>query len=94
MPPPATETSDVEQGTPQETPPPPPRPSSVPSFLFISFVLWMIMNNQGDEVPTKTSWQDTLAAVHANIQSYSAWLNGTASNFSMVCGGLNCSFRG
>ena len=83
MPPPPVETTDVEQGTPQEAPLPQ-RPSSIPSFLFITFVLWMIMNNQADDMAARATWQDNLSAIHNNIQNYSAWLNGSASNFSMV----------
>ncbi|KAI0083737.1 hypothetical protein BDY19DRAFT_975766 [Irpex rosettiformis] len=82
MPPAPPETTDVEQGTPQEAPLPQ-RPSSVPSFLFISFVLWMIMNNQADDLAARATWQDNLSAIHDNIQNYSAWLNGSVSNFSM-----------
>lgn len=84
MPPPTGETADVEQGTPQEAPLPQ-RPSSVPSFLFVSFVLWMIMNNQADDMTARVTWEENLANIHYNIQNYSAWLNGTESNFSMVC---------
>ncbi|KAI0683663.1 hypothetical protein BC835DRAFT_1295386 [Cytidiella melzeri] len=80
---PAIEPPDIEQGTPPEVASPRQRPSALPSFLFISFVLWMIMNNQSEDSSARATWQDTLDTVHRNIQNYSAWLNGTASNFSM-----------
>ncbi|KAI0343001.1 hypothetical protein BDW22DRAFT_1356560 [Trametopsis cervina] len=75
--------SDVEQGVAQETLPGQRQPSSIPSFLFISFVIWIIMNNTSEEVAGKNKWLDTLSTIHANIHSYSAWLNGTTSNFSL-----------
>lgn len=84
MPLPSSERSDNERSTTPDGLPPQRQPSTVPSFLFISFVLWMIMHNQADDLTIKNHWMDALSAMHRNIENYSAWLNGTASNFTLV----------
>lgn len=75
---------DTERGNgPNELPQ---RPRSVlPSFLFISFVLFMITNNQGEELQARNQYLDALTTIGQQIANYSAWLNGTATdNFTLV----------
>ncbi|KAI0351865.1 hypothetical protein OH77DRAFT_1486589 [Trametes cingulata] len=58
--------------------------SSIPSFLFITFVLFMLTNGRGDEVTmTRDQYLDGLQSLNYQLSNYSAWLNGTATNFSL-----------
>ncbi|EMD38757.1 hypothetical protein CERSUDRAFT_92794 [Gelatoporia subvermispora B] len=63
---------------------PPRRPrSSLSSFLFIALVLFMFTNTHGDEPSARTRYVAALDALGWQLGNYSAWLNGTASNFSL-----------
>ncbi|OCH91365.1 hypothetical protein OBBRIDRAFT_792297 [Obba rivulosa] len=63
---------------------PPRRPrSSLSSFLFIALVLFMFSNTHGDEPSARTRYVAALDALGWQLGNYSAWLNGTASNFSL-----------
>lgn len=75
---------DAEQGT-TNSDDFPRRPRSVlPSFLFISFVLFMITNNQGEEITARNQYLEALAGITQQIANYSGWLNGTSSeNFTL-----------
>ncbi|KAI0925008.1 hypothetical protein AcW1_006950 [Taiwanofungus camphoratus] len=57
--------------------------SSVPSFLFISLILFMLTNNRGDELDTRNHFLEALDALTSQVSNYSAWLNGTTSNYSL-----------
>ncbi|CAK5274038.1 unnamed protein product [Mycena citricolor] len=63
------------------------RRNSVPHFIFISFMLFLLTNHNGDEFLAKHQYQDALQTlehqVHSFLGNYSAWMNGTASNFSL-----------
>lgn len=75
---------DAEQGNNPDDFPRRPR-SVLPSFLFISFVLFMITNNQGEEILARNQYLDALAGITQQIANYSGWLNGTSSeNFTLV----------
>jgi transmembrane E3 ubiquitin-protein ligase len=66
-----------------------PRPrSSIPSFLFLFFLLFMMTNNNGDELVARSQYRDSLASLEWQLGNYSAWLNGPdveRLNFTMVC---------
>lgn len=79
------EPADTERGDVREEPMPRRQRSVLPSFLFISFVLFMITNNGGEEVSQRTHLLDLLDGIDHQIANYSAWLNGTApENFTLV----------
>lgn len=65
-----------------------PRPqtsrSSVPSFLFISFILFMLTSHSGDEFLARHQYQDALQSLTHQLSNYTAWMNGNSSNFTMV----------
>ncbi|KAI9063826.1 hypothetical protein FKP32DRAFT_1571123 [Trametes sanguinea] len=58
--------------------------SSWPTFLFITFVLFMLTNGRGDDVSlTRNQYVNGLQSLSFQLSNYSAWLNGTTSNFSL-----------
>lgn len=77
--------ADVETGTIGDRPPAQQQRSSIPSFLFISFMLFMLTNHNGDEFLARHQYQDALQLIEYQLSNYTAWMNGTASNFSLVC---------
>ncbi|KAF7308805.1 RING-type domain-containing protein [Mycena kentingensis (nom. inval.)] len=54
----------------------------VPHFLFLSFLLYTLTHN-GDEFIARARYQDALHHLSSQLGNYSAWLNGTESNFTM-----------
>ena len=58
--------------------------SSIPSFLFISFMLFMLTSHNGDEFLARHQYQDSLESLKYQLSNYTAWMNGTESNFTMV----------
>ncbi|TCD68657.1 hypothetical protein EIP91_010178 [Steccherinum ochraceum] len=56
--------------------------SSIPSFLFISFVLYMLANNRGDEIDLRNQYEEALQSLNWSLGNYSAWLNGTSPSYS------------
>jgi hypothetical protein len=81
---------DEEAGLPENARTQQPR-SSVPSFLFISFLLFMLTSHNGDEFLARHQYQDALRSLSYQLSNYTAWMNGTASNFSVV--GLNSRLK-
>ncbi|KAI8974598.1 hypothetical protein BD414DRAFT_498160 [Trametes punicea] len=74
------EPRDLENGvdTPRQ-----PR-SSLPSFLFVTFVLFMLTSGRGEDVSvTRDQYTHGLHSLEYQLSNYSAWLNGTTSNFSL-----------
>ncbi|KAG6374644.1 hypothetical protein JVT61DRAFT_4009 [Boletus reticuloceps] len=61
----------------------PPQRSSIPSFLFIIFMLFMLTNHSGDEYLARSQYQDQLQVMNDQLSNYTAWLNGESSNFTM-----------
>ncbi|RPD62600.1 hypothetical protein L226DRAFT_532406 [Lentinus tigrinus ALCF2SS1-7] len=58
--------------------------SSVPSLLFISFALFMLMNGHGDDfATTRNLYVNGLQSLNYQLGNFSAWLNGTESNFTL-----------
>lgn len=58
--------------------------SSVPSFLFLIFMLFILTNHTGDEFLARNHYQDALQSLNYQLSNFTAWLNGTESNFTMV----------
>ena len=59
--------------------------SSVPSLLFISIALFMLINGHGDDfASTRDMYVNGLQNLNYQLGNFSAWLNGTESNFTLV----------
>lgn len=59
---------------------------SVSSFLLISLILFLLTSHNGDEFLARHHYQDTVKTLEYQLSNYTAWMNGTASNFTMVSG--------
>ena len=59
---------------------------SLPSFLFITFLFFMLTNRNEEDIVVRTQYEDTVRALGYQLSNYSAWLNGTATNFTLVRG--------
>ncbi|KAF9453591.1 hypothetical protein P691DRAFT_658228 [Macrolepiota fuliginosa MF-IS2] len=57
--------------------------SSVSSFLLISFILFLLTSHNGDEFLARHHYQDAVTSLENQLSNYTAWLNGTTSNFTM-----------
>ena len=57
---------------------------SLPSFLFITFLFFMLTNRNEEDGVARSQYEDTIRAFGYQLSNYSAWLNGTASNFTLV----------
>ena len=59
----------------------------VPPLLLISsfIILYLLTSHNGDEFLARHHYQDALQTLTFHLSNYSAWMNGTSSNFSMVC---------
>ncbi|KAF6761571.1 hypothetical protein DFP72DRAFT_1041797 [Ephemerocybe angulata] len=78
------ETGDAQTAQAGAQQPPQPRQrASVPSFLFLSFVLFMLTSHNGDEFLARHQHQDALQNLTWQLGNYSAWMNGTESNFTI-----------
>ena len=67
------------------TPTQPQRPrSSIPSFLFITFLLFMLTSHSGDEFLARNQYQNALQSLNYQLGNFTAWINGTASEFVLV----------
>ncbi|KAF7356630.1 RING-type domain-containing protein [Mycena venus] len=57
----------------------------IPQFLFISFILFLLTNHNGDEFLARHQYQDALKTLTYQLSNYTAWMNGTAmeSNFTV-----------
>ncbi|KAJ6581462.1 hypothetical protein B0H19DRAFT_1217673 [Mycena capillaripes] len=57
----------------------------IPHFLFISFVLFLLTNHNGDEFLARHQYQDALQSLTYQLSNYTAWMNGTESesNFTV-----------
>lgn len=76
--------STTDRNEPDEQPARRPR-SVLPSLMFISFVLFMVTNNQSEEVVARNQYVDALQGLSEQIGNYSTWLNGTVpDSFSLV----------
>jgi len=59
---------------------------SLPSFLFITFLFFMLTNRNEEDGVARSQYEDAIRAFGYQLSNYSAWLNGTASNFTLVRG--------
>lgn len=59
---------------------------SLPSFLFITFLFFMLTNRNEDDIVVRTQYEDAIRALGYQLSNYSAWLNGTTTNFTLVRG--------
>ncbi|KAL4066048.1 hypothetical protein V8B97DRAFT_1864919 [Scleroderma yunnanense] len=57
--------------------------SSIPSFLFIIFLLFMLTNHSGDEFLARNHYQDALRSLTFQLSNFTAWVNGSESDFIM-----------
>ncbi|KAJ7668346.1 hypothetical protein B0H17DRAFT_1209956 [Mycena rosella] len=57
--------------------------SPIPPFLFITFMLFLFTNHNGDEFLARHQYQDALRTLTYQLSNYTAWMNGTESNFSV-----------
>ncbi|KAG6827207.1 hypothetical protein H0H92_012791 [Tricholoma furcatifolium] len=76
-------TRDEEAGLPGAGGPTRQQRSSIPSFLFISFILFMLTSHNGDEFLARHQYKDALDSLTLQLEDYSAWMNGTSTNFSV-----------
>ena len=44
----------------------------------------MLTNHNGDEFLARHQYQDALMSLRHQLSNYTAWLNGTESNFTLV----------
>lgn len=58
--------------------------ASISSFILISIILFLLTSHNGDEFLARHHYQDALQALNHQLSNYTAWANGTASNFTMV----------
>jgi transmembrane E3 ubiquitin-protein ligase len=58
---------------------------SIPSFLFITFLLFMLTHHSSDEFVARNQYQAALDNLTYQTSNFTAWLNGTDSNFTLVC---------
>ena len=59
---------------------------SLPSFLFITFLFFMLTNRNEEDVVVRIQYEDAVRALGYQLSNYSAWLNGTTTNFTLVRG--------
>ncbi|KAF8909348.1 hypothetical protein CPB84DRAFT_1673542 [Gymnopilus junonius] len=57
--------------------------SSVPTLLFMSFMFFMLTSHNGDEFLARHQHQEALQSLTYQLSNYSAWMNGTLSNFTL-----------
>src|SRR5882757_4856332 len=57
---------------------------SLPSFLFITFLFFTLTNRNEGDVVMRAQYEDVIRALGYQLSNYSAWLNGTATNFTLV----------
>lgn len=69
--------ADVGQGQRQS--------SSIPSFLVVMLLIYILTSHNGDEFLARHQYQDGLRSLSWQLSNFTAWMNGTASNFTVVC---------
>ena len=57
---------------------------SVPPFLLISFMLFLLTNHNGDEFLARHQYRDALETLSYQLSNYTLWLSGAESNFTVV----------
>jgi len=64
---------------------------SVSSFLLISLILFLLSSHNGEEFLARHHYQDAMNSLENQLSNYTAWMNGTVSNFSLVCREYVCN---
>lgn len=83
----APEPRDAERGTPgppDDSVPPRRQRTTLPTFLFLSFILFMLTNNQNEEIAARNQYLDALTMLNYQLSNFTAWMNGTESNYTLV----------
>ncbi|KAG5352136.1 hypothetical protein C0989_003604 [Termitomyces sp. Mn162] len=57
--------------------------NSISSFLFISFMLFMLTSRSGDEYLARRQYEEALFSLTHQLGNFTAWMNGTTSEFSV-----------
>ena len=65
---------------------------SVSSFLLISLILFLLTSHNGEEFLARHHYQDAMNSLENQLSNYTAWMNGTVSNFSLVCRKCVCNY--
>lgn len=47
-------------------------------------MLYILTNHSGDEFLARNHYQDALQSLNYQLSNFTAWLNGTETNFTMV----------
>ena len=76
------ETPGTESGTTQAQPQR--QRSSIPSLIFLGFILFMLTSHNGDELLARHQHQANLQLLSYQLANYTAWQNGTESDFVLV----------
>ncbi|KAJ7581470.1 hypothetical protein C8J56DRAFT_960123 [Mycena floridula] len=71
-----------EAGVPAERSPQA-RNHRIPSFLFIMLMLYMLTTHDGGEFIAKHKYQHGLLSLTSQLSNFTAWMNGTESNFTL-----------
>nr|GAT55742.1 predicted protein [Mycena chlorophos] len=74
----------MDQPRDEEDGPPIPARNPIPHFLFISFLLFLLTNHNGDEFLARHQYMDSLRTISYQLSNFTAWLNGTIeTNFTL-----------
>ncbi|KAI6149308.1 hypothetical protein BKA82DRAFT_4127849 [Pisolithus tinctorius] len=57
--------------------------SSIPSFVLIIFMLFLLTNHSGDEFLARNHHYDALHSLTYQLSNFTNWMNGSDTNFSM-----------
>ncbi|KAG8214982.1 hypothetical protein J3R82DRAFT_8385 [Butyriboletus roseoflavus] len=57
--------------------------SSIPSFLFIILMLFMLTNHNNDGYLARSQYEDALQAMNHQLSNFTAWMNGESSDFAL-----------
>ncbi|KAI6024101.1 hypothetical protein BKA83DRAFT_4267758 [Pisolithus microcarpus] len=57
--------------------------SSIPSFVIIIFMLFLLTNHSGDEYLARNHHHDVLRSLTYRLSNFTNWMNGSDTNFSM-----------
>ena len=58
--------------------------SSFSSLLFLCLMLFLLTSHNSDEFLARHHYQDALQVLSHQLSNYTAWLNGTSTNFTVV----------
>ena len=58
--------------------------TSISSFFVMTFVLFMLTSNNGEDILVKNLYVESLKSLQYQQSNFSAWRNTSESNFTMV----------